>query len=211
MLYVADNHYFTDVFVQQEVHAGEDKEMRAALQTKLKNMQCRSLCPQLVFGDKFQSFPELMQHSFGDGFEGKQQYFNINLTHNPVNRHMDKAGFAGTDDFTGAGRSICTMRLDGPPCIIVLQELASRTPRRFPVTLLFHNDTFEMWGLTGTSHYLTDHGVYPTKVPSMGASDHQPHSINCQGKLGCIMSLTGRFGDVSLTEWHRWCALRGEV
>ena len=158
-----------------------------------------------------QHLPGLLQDRLGSGFEGRHQYFNVNFTHNPVNLHMDKAGFAGNDSFTGAGKSIATMRLEGHPCHIFLQEIPSRAPGRFPVTLSFVTDNFECWGLTGTSRYLTNHGVYPTKVPSMGASDHQPHSIHCTGNVGCNMSLTFRFGDVDMPEWQQWCAIRGEA
>ena len=63
---------------------------------------------------------------------------------------MDKAGFAGNDSFTGAGKSIATIRLEGR---IFLQDIPSRAPGRFPVTLNFVTDNFECWGLAGISRY----------------------------------------------------------
>lgn len=102
------------------------------------------------------------------------------------------------------------MRLEGGPVEIILQELPSSTLDRFPIAVHFSTNNFETWGLTGNSRFLTNHGVYPVTVPSMGASDPQPHSIHCNGNVGCNMSITFRYGDVSQAEWNSWLCLRGE-
>ena len=207
MLFVADDLTYQHIISQQEEYMvyGNREELvqhRVALQTKIQAMQRRTLAAQAVFGYKWKALPDLVQQFLGSGFEGNKQYFNLNFTHSPVSPHFDKAGFAGTNDFSGAGRSIATMRLEGGPVHIILQELPSRAQNRFPVAIYFTADNFETWGLTGNARFLTNHGVYPLTVPSMGATDPQPHSIHCTGYVGCNMSLTFTYGDVSQAEWQ---------
>jgi hypothetical protein len=215
-LYITDDDFFLDILHRQEVYVMEgdtmedQAELRKLLHTKINNMKHRSLSKKLVFDSKWKRLPELVQERFGNGFEGREQNFNISFSHGPVNLRIEKAGFMGKDDFAGGGRSIVTMNLEGLPCNVFLQEISNRAAGRFPVTLSFGIDNFECWGLTGTSRYLTNYGVYPSKVPSMGATDFQPHSIHCAGDLGCNMSLTFRFGEVDMAEWQLWCAIRGE-
>ena len=121
-------------------------QRRVALQTKIQAMQRRTLTAHAVFGYKWKDLPYLVQQFLGSGFEGNKQYFNLNFTHSPVSPHFDKAGFAGTNDFSGAGRSIATMRLEGGPVHIILQELPSQAQNRFPVAIYFTTDNFEAWG-----------------------------------------------------------------
>jgi len=214
LLYIANEDYFADIlerqecFVMEAESAERQTELRKLLHSKINGMMRRRLSKSLVFGDKWRHLPGLVQDFLGDGFEGRQQYFNVNFTHSPINRHMDKAGFAGSDDFTSAGKAFATMRLEGCPCHIILQEIPNlkhaHGVTRFPVMLSFVTKNFECWGLTGHACYLTHHGVYPSKVPSMGAKDLQPHmhSVLCKDDVGCNMSLT--FGSVEPLVCFKW-------
>ena len=138
LLYIADENLFCDILERQEnyVRQGETREhqaeLRKLLHAKINNMKHRSLMKSLVFGGVWEHLPGLLQDRLDSGFEGCDQYFYVNFTHNPVNRHMDKAGFAENDSFTGAGKSIATMQLEGHPCHIFLQEIPSRAAGRFP-------------------------------------------------------------------------------
>ena len=207
MLYVADDSIYANIYQaqQQFVKSARSDE---DLKKKLNLMKRKTLPLDQVFGRKFALVPQI-QNELGSCFAGPLQYCNVNFTHSPIAPHFDRAGFAGTNDFTGAGASIATMRLQGPAVFILLQELPHRCKGRFPIVLFFTLESQDLWALTGNARFLTNHGVYPSLVPSLG-TDAQPHSVFCPSD-SCCMSITMRFGDVSPSEWNTMLSLRGEI
>ena len=220
MLYVADEVTYSHILSEQYkeyVAKGANKEsLHTALVQKIAAMRNKTVPAAQIFDvfsgphRKFGHLVPMLQNRLGTAFQGTPLYHNINFTHSPVPRHLDRCGFAGSNDFTGAGAAICTLRLQGDPVFIVIQEVSTRCLGRFPLTTFFTVTNHDSWDISGPSRFFTDHGVYPSQVPSMGASDPQPHSTLCSGVVGCNMSITFRFGDVSSKEWRTWMRLRGE-
>ena len=219
ILYVADEGTYQHIVSEQlkeYVTKGDDKEtLHAALIQKIAVMKSKTVPQAHIFDDvsapgKFGHLVAMLQNRLGTAFQGTTFYHSINFTHSPVSRHLDRCGFAGSNDFTGAGAAICNLRLQGEPVFIVIQEVSTRCQNRYPLTVFFTVASHDSWDISGPSRFLTDHGVYPSQVPSMGASDPQPHSTLCCGKVGCNMSITFRFGDVPSNEWRTWMAMRRE-
>jgi hypothetical protein len=89
-------------------------------------MRRRTLTCEAAFGHTWKHLPGLIQQFLGC-FEDNNQYFNQNFTHSLISPRFDKAGFVGAQDFTGAGRSFVTMRLEVP----------SSTTDRFSIAVHF--------------------------------------------------------------------------
>ena len=124
-------------------------------------MKRKTLPLDQVFGRKFAHLVPQIQNKLGSFFTGPLQYCNVNFTHSPVAPHFDHAGFAGTNDFTGAGASIATMWLQGPAVFILLQELPHRCTGRFTVLLFCTLESQDLWALTENTRFLTNHSVHP--------------------------------------------------
>ena len=135
---------------------------------------------------KFGHLVPMLQNRLGTAFQGTPLYHNINFTHSPVPRHLDRCGFAGSNDFTGAGAAICTLRLQGDPVFIVIQEVSTRCLGRFPLTTFFTVTNHDSWDISGPSRFFTDHGVYPSQVPSMGSVIPSPTQLCAVESLAVI-------------------------
>ena len=175
MLYVGSDKIFAGIQQSQQQFVNNDREKAIKLQQKIWSMKKRMLQYDSVFCRQFQFIVPQVQESLGAAFAGPLQYFNVNFTHSPVAPHFDRAGFAGSNDFTGPGSSIATLRLQGPDVFVVLQEAPSVCKGRFPVIVYFTLKSLDLWALSGNSRFLTNHGVYPSRVPCLG-TDCQPHS-----------------------------------
>ena len=112
----------------------------------------------------------------------QQTTHTLNFTHSPFHTHFDYAGLAADGLFTGPSRHICTLCLDGSACYVFIQEhlRVAKLQQRFPVLDFWKMATNDLWSLTDRSRLMTNHGICPLQVPSIGRSD--PKFINTNAK-----------------------------
>ena len=111
MLYVGSDKIFAGIQQSQQQFVNNDREKAMKLQQKIWSMKKRMLQYDSVFCRQFQFIVPQVQESLGAAFAEPLQYFNVNFMHSPVALHFDRAGFAGSNDFTGDSSSIATLRL----------------------------------------------------------------------------------------------------
>ena len=71
---------------------------------------------------------------------GPEHWHNLNHTHSPISSHFDRVGFAGCNDFVGAGEDVVIMILswDGNITIFVQEDVSvSSAQNRFSVCVYF--------------------------------------------------------------------------
>ena len=112
-----------------------------------------------LISQRFQPFVDCCRHLFR--IEGDEQFHTLNMTHSGISLHFDCAGAAADGFFSGPGRSICTVRLDGPDVYIFVQEHPGYCipHNRFPCCIYWKMKTNDLWGLVDMSRYLTNHAV----------------------------------------------------
>ena len=120
---------------------------------------------------------------------GPEHWHNLNHTHSPISSHFDRVGFAGCNDFVGAGEDVVIMILswDGNITIFVQEDVSvSSAQNRFSVCVYFTMKRGDTWSFSSNAQSLTNHGVFPHKPPSLRESGPHPHSESCNL---CGMSL----------------------
>lgn len=129
-LFIAEHSFYPDVLETQETYVAEAateedrSQLRSLLYSKVNLMERRNSQRGLVFQVKWKYLPSLLQDRLGNGFERREQYFEVKFVHNPIDRHTEKSGFAGRNEFFGAGRGIGHMNLEGSSNIVFIQDFS---------------------------------------------------------------------------------------
>ena len=136
------------------------------------------------------------------GFDERVELFShLVMLHSVLPLHFDYPGVVGTEQGNGLGRNIVAIQLCGESSYVFIQEEPSCivSSQRFPFVVYFKVSTGDVWALTGSSRFFTNHEVFPSRLPLNGNGQLLTHGVNCDR---CRMSLVLRFGDVSRSEWE---------